>query len=237
MAARDAARKRTAKGGEGAGGGRRTWLLGAALVLVIVALVLVFARYVGEEDLRRLGQELRSFGDRWWAPLALIAAFVVVSVTGLPGTPLTLAAGAAWGWLKGGAWVMVAILVGTAVPYLIARSSFPRLRRAIERRFGGIRDRIEREGLTGLLILRALHVIPFAILSYASGLVDMRPRDYFVATFLGTLPGVLVYTYLADALLDGLVSKGDASVRVLVAGVLVVALVLATRLLARRFRR
>ena len=230
------AKQRAGSDGQRPGISRRTILVAAAVVPILVLLAVLASRWLDADDLYRLGRQLRAFEDRWWAPLALIGAFVVVSVTGLPGTPLTLAAGAAWGWLEGGAWVMLAILVGTAVPYLVARRGFRGIRDAVDRRFAGIRERIAREGLYGLLVLRALHVIPFAILSYAAGLVRMRPRDYFVATFLGTLPGVLVYTYLADALLEGLVSHGQASLRVLGAGVAVVTLALVTRLLARRFR-
>ena len=216
---------------------RRT-LAGWVVALAVVALLgVVLGRLVDHGDLMRLGAHLRSNGDRWWAPLALIGAFVVVNLTGLPGTPLTLAAGAAWGWLVGGAWTMLGILIGTAAPYALARSNFPRLRRALEARLGGNTERIERDGLTALLALRALHVIPFAVLSYAAGFAGMRPRDYFVATFVGTLPGVLVYTYLADALLEGLVSRGEATVRVIGAGILVVTLIVATRLARRRFGR
>lgn len=203
---------------------------------VAAAAIWAFHRWGSPTEARELALDLRALGDRWWAPLALVAAFVVVNLTGIPGTPLTLAAGAAWGWLAGGAWTMLGILVGTAVPWWIGGRHLPSLRRLLERRFGGIYAKVDDEGMTALLILRALHVIPFAVLGYAAGLAGIRARDYFLATFLGTLPGVLVYTYLADALLEGAVSKGQAGVRVLAAGGLVVALLLATRLARRRLR-
>jgi uncharacterized membrane protein YdjX (TVP38/TMEM64 family) len=214
----------------------RAWLGWAALLLAVGGVAVLVGRAVGWEDVASLATTLRAFGDRWWAPLALIAAFVVVNLTGLPGTPLTLAAGAVWGWLVGGAWVMLAILLGTAVPYLIARSGSPRVRRVLEARFGVSRRRLQRHGLRALLILRALHVIPFAVLSYAAGLAGMRPRDYFLATFLGTLPGVLVYTYLADALLAGAISGREAAGRVVLAGALVVGLALLSLLARRRLQ-
>jgi phospholipase D1/2 len=220
-------------------GGSRWRVAGWALLILaaIAALYLALDEVFDREDMERLVERLRSVGNRWWAPAALIGAFVVINLVGLPGTPLTLAAGAVWGWLVGASWVMAAVMIGTAVPYYLARKGAPRLKRRLEERFDGMHERIAKEGLTTLLVMRLTHLIPYAVLSYAAGLAGLRPRDFFVATFFGTLPGVLIYTYLADAILAGLVSPEETGERILLAGFLLAALAVATRVMARRARR
>ena len=144
----------------------------------------------------RLVERLRSVGAHWWAPLALIAAFVV-NLTGIPGTPLTIAAEA------------VRDAEGEDAP---AR-------------------------LTNVALLRLVHVFPFAAISYAAGLAGVKLRDYLIGTLIGTLPGVLIYTYLADAILRGLVSTGQAALRIGVAAVLLGVLIVVSRWLARKVNR
>lgn len=214
---------------------RKSILIGiAVLAAVALVAVLVSGRFSGR-DTREIVELLRSYGDHWWAPAALIAAFVLINLTGFPGTPLTLTAGAVWGWALGSFWVMVATMVGTAAPFFVARRGVPRVKAWLEEKFGGVLKRIERGGLTAVLVLRAMHIFPFAVISYASGFANIRRRDYFGGTFLGTLPGVVIYTYLADSILEGMVSPREAGGRILFAGLLVIALVVGTRYIARRF--
>ncbi|MDX1582318.1 MAG: VTT domain-containing protein [Thermoanaerobaculia bacterium] len=213
-------------------------ILAIALMVIVVGSISFFiSQTVGEDQINRFVETLRSVGDHWWAPIALIVAFIVVNLTGLPGTPFTLAAGAVWGWLAGGAWVMVATMIGTAVPYYIALRGFPRIQEVLERRFSGVYERIDREGLTAVLLLRLLHIFPFAAISYASGFAKVRPLHYFLGTFLGTLPGVFIYAYLADSILQELVSPREAMTRMLTAGFLLAVLVVASRLVAKRVGR
>lgn len=218
---------------EGFGWSRRRIAIGVVVaILALGGISLAAGSAMDAEELSRYVDHLRTFGGRWWAPVALIAAFIIINVTGLPGTPLTLAAGVVWGWLAGGAWVMAAVMIGTAVPYLITMRGVPRLRRTIESRFERLSRRLRGHGLTNVALLRLAHVFPFAAISYAAGLAGVRFRDYLAGTFLGSLPGVFIYTYLADSILRGLVSPGEAAMRLAVAAVLLGALVVVSRWVA-----
>lgn len=215
--------------------GLRNVIVGGVLIIVLVASIsLAINHFVDRAEMNRIISELHAFGHHWWAPVVLIAAFVVINLTGLPGTPLTLAAGAIWGWLLGGWWVIVATMIGTAVPYYVARHGAPRIRKILEQRFGGVYEKIRNEGMTAILLLRVVHIFPFAVISYGSGFARVRPWHYFVGTFLGTLPGIIIYTYLADAILDGVMSPRQATGRILFAGALVAIMVIGARLIAKR---
>lgn len=207
---------------------------GVVIIALVASISLLINHFVDREEMNRVINELHAFGHHWWAPVVLIAAFIVINLTGLPGTPLTLAAGAVWGWLLGGWWVIVATMIGTAVPYYVARHGAPRIRRILEQRFEGVYEKIRNEGMTAILLLRVVHIFPFAVISYGSGFAMVRPQHYFLGTFLGTLPGIVIYTYLADAILDGVMSPRQATGRILVAGALLATMVIGARLVAKR---
>lgn len=217
--------------------GRRNIVLIALAAIVVVAAVFALTRVYGEKDLLQLVEHLHGYGRHWWAPAALIAVVTVINLIGLPGTPLTLASGAVWGWIAGAGWMMTATMIGTAVPYFLALHGFAGLRERLEKRFKRSLEWIEDSGFTAVAILRLSHIFPFALISYAAGFAGVRKRDYFAGTFIGTLPGVLIYTYLADSIVSGIMSPDVAKRRIMIAAGLLIVFVIATNVIARRFRK
>ena len=47
-------------------------------------------------------------------------------------------------------------------------------------------------------MLRLIPLFPFKIVSYSAGLSDVRFRDFALATTIGSMPGIIVYTNLGD---------------------------------------
>jgi uncharacterized membrane protein YdjX (TVP38/TMEM64 family) len=212
--------------------------LALGLLLVVgVAAVIYFSPLRQWIDPARAAAWLRSVGEAWWAPLAFILLYCLFNVLLIPGTILSLTAGVIWGWLAGGLWVLAASTVGSAIPYFIARSGAGWVERQVRRRAGSIYERLRQEGFTTLLLMRLVPIVPYNVLNYAAGLAGIRPRDYLLATFLGTIPGIFIFTYLADAIAAGLISPGQAFVRILTAGLLFGALVLLTRLVSTRVKK
>jgi len=142
-----------------------------------------------------------------------------------------------WGWLGGGLWVLAASTIASAIPYFIARSGAGWIEERVRKRSGTLYERLRTEGFTTLLLLRLVPIVPYNALNYASGLAGIRFRDYALATFFGTIPGIFIFTYLADAISAGVVSPKQAFVRILIAGVLLATLVLVSRFVSSRVRR
>jgi uncharacterized membrane protein YdjX (TVP38/TMEM64 family) len=179
-------------------------------------------------------QWLGTMAGHWWTPLIFVVLYAAANLLFFPGTPLTLAAGAIWGWPAGALWALVASTLGTIPPYVIARAGSPRIESLLRRRATRIHDLLRVRGFTALLLLRLNPVVPYNILNYAAGLAGLRPRDYVAATFIGSIPGIFIYTYLASAVPLGFVSLRGAFIRVLLAGVALTALVLISRFFAAR---
>lgn len=130
-------------------------------------------------------------------PVAFVAGYALAVVAFVPGSLLTLAAGAIFGVLEGTALVLVGATLGSTAAFLLARSAAREaVARRVEgdRRFAAIDRAIEREGRRIVFLLRLSPVFPFNLLNYALGLTRVRLVDYVVAS-AGMLPGTLLYVY------------------------------------------
>lgn len=60
---------------------------------------------------------------------------------------------------------------------------------------------IKRWGLWAIILGRAIPMIMFDPISYAAGLVKIKDRYYFLATFIGTIPRAIFYAFLGVQLI------------------------------------
>ena len=191
---------------------RRTSRLGriAAIVAALAALLLV-GRAVGGY-VPRFAEWIDGLGP--WGPAAFVLGYAIAVVGFVPGSLLTLAAGAIFGLAEGTALVFVAAVLGSTAAFLLSRTV---ARAAIARRvegdprFAAIDQAIEREGRRIVLLLRLSPVFPFTLLNYALGLTRVRLGDYLVAS-VGMLPGTLLYVYTGKVAGDLATLAGGAAV-------------------------
>lgn len=212
----------------------RPWLRPLLLVALLLAM-LVAGRILGLGD--RL-DDLRSWilGLGPWGPLVFIAIYAVAVVAAIPGSVLTIAAGAMFGSLLGVAVVSVASTLGAAMAFAVARwfarDAVARWLRNNEK-FTKLDRMTSRHGAIVVAITRLVPLFPFTLLNYGFGLTGVRFRTYVLWSWLCMLPGTVLYVVGADA-----VTRGLAEGRVpwsLVAIVAVTAVALT--LIVRRVRR
>lgn len=146
-------------------------------------------------------------------PVAFIVGYVLATIGFIPGSLLTLAAGAIFGIAWGTAYVFVGAVLGATAAFLLARGV---LRQMIERkvaadpRFAAIDRAVAREGRKIVFLLRLSPAFPFNLLNYALGLTRVRLVDYVVAS-LGMLPGTLLYVYTGKVAGDVAAVAGGAA--------------------------
>jgi len=132
-----------------------------------------------------------------WGPVVFILGYAAAVVAFVPGSVLTLAAGAIFGLAQGTIYVFVAAVLGSTAAFLVARHL---ARAAVERRiarnprFGAIDRAVAAEGRKIVFLLRLSPVFPFTLLNYVLGLTRVRFADYLVAS-LGMIPGTVLYVY------------------------------------------
>jgi len=172
-------------------GSHRLRLLAAAVALAALALG---GRQVGSR-IPQFATWVDSLGPV--GPLVFIAGYVLATVAFVPGSLLTLAAGAIFGLVEGVAYVFVAATLGASAAFLVARylaRTVVERRLRGNRRFAAIDRAVGARGRQLVFLLRLSPVFPFNLLNYALGLTDVRFVDYLIAS-TGMLPGTVLYVY------------------------------------------
>lgn len=208
-----------------------------AFVCVVLAVSVYAAtqadRFTAPEVLARL----RLLSAYWWAPLAYLTLYAICNVLFIPPIALSVTATVIWGWKVGAVMELVASTIAAIPPFLIARRAsrdwIEKLGSSGERWLGFLKE----EGTTALLTLRLVPVIPYTALNYLAGCTPLTTSRYVVATAVGVLPSTFIFAYFTESILAGVISPRTAALRVAGAGALFAALLLTTRVAARKLRR
>jgi uncharacterized membrane protein YdjX (TVP38/TMEM64 family) len=167
------------------------FVLGLAVAIAVVALL---GRVLGE-PIARFAAWVEAQGRL--APMLYIAGYVVATVALVPGSLLTLAAGAIFGLLWGTLYAFVGATIGACLAFLLARHAVrPWVERRLrdEPRFAKIDRAIARRGFRVVFLLRLSPVLPFNVLNYALGLTRVSFADVVLSS-IGMLPGTMLYVY------------------------------------------
>ncbi|YCM43580.1 TVP38/TMEM64 family protein [Verrucomicrobiaceae bacterium 227] len=136
-----------------------------------------------------------------WSPLLFILIYVGSAVAFIPASLLTMSAGALFGVVKGVALVSVSSTLAAAISFLLGRFA---LRDWIEKKlshkpaFKAIDEAVAREGWKMVLLLRLSPVFPFSLLNYGFGLTKIRFWPAMLASWVGMIPGTILYVYLGS---------------------------------------
>ncbi|GJD72059.1 VTT domain-containing protein [Methylobacterium goesingense] len=146
---------------------------------------------------------LHAFGT-WTArlgalgPIAFAALFVLATLLVVPGTPLTIAGGVAFGW-----WamplVMVAATLGSVLAYLAARSLLRARVHAFVANHPAMTATVEAVGDADwrlLTLMRLSPFVPFNAQNYALGLAGVGMPAFLVSTLAGMIPGTVLCVHL-----------------------------------------
>jgi uncharacterized membrane protein YdjX (TVP38/TMEM64 family) len=139
-----------------------------------------------------------------WAPLAFVLGYILATVALVPGSILTLAAGALFGLWKGVLLAFIAATLGAAAAFLVARHlarDFVHRRLGGDQRVAAIDRAIGDHGRKIVFLLRLSPAFPFNLLNYLLGLTTVRFTDYLIAS-LGMLPGTFLYVYYGKVVGD-----------------------------------
>lgn len=176
------------------------WLLRLRWVAVgtaAVCVVLLFRSLPTKELLGSLESWISSLGV--WGPIVLTLTYIVATVLLVPGTILTLVAGAVYGLGTGMVVVSIGSTIGAALCFLIARyAARDRVAHWAERYplFAAIDSAIGEGGWKIVALLRLSPAIPFNVQNYLYGLTPVKFWPYVIASWVAMLPGTFLYVYL-----------------------------------------
>lgn len=189
-----------------------------------------------------LTQALVDFLRRWGelsptSAAVLVLVFVVGGLVPVPRTFLTLAAGVVYG-MKAIPIVIPATTLGCLVTFLLSRYLFgARVWRAVQNKpkVLAIMNAVEAEGWRIVALCRLASPIPSTIQNATFGLTRIGLWPFTWATFVFTIPQIVLYTYLGAIGKAALLGEGESlSLGMMAAGGL--ALLIVVLLITRRVR-
>lgn len=178
-----------------------------AFIFILILAVVIFrftplAQLISKDNIFSFFNAIR---QEWWGPAVFILIYGIGCMIALPGSLLTLIGGAVFGVVWGTVYNMIAANFGASLAFFVARY----LGRDFIKGFlksGKLADfdkGIQSSGFKTIFRLRLIPIVPFNGLNFGAGLSSVKYRDYLLGSFLGMLPGTFIYTYFADALLQG----------------------------------
>jgi uncharacterized membrane protein YdjX (TVP38/TMEM64 family) len=203
---------------------------------------LAFSLIFGRATIARLLEWAQGAGLRGAVLFGL--AYIPAAVLFVPASVLTLGAGFVFGVAKGTVIVSLGSTAGAAAAFIVARTAghdwvVGRLARypAVD----AIGRAVESEAFKVVLLTRLSPLFPFNLLNYAFGLSSVPFKTYLLASWIGMLPGTLMYIYLGSAaqsvaaLLSGDLRRTSGQQAMFAAGL--VATVAVTTIVTRAARR
>lgn len=198
---------------------RKSDAVKAAALIIIVLFAIGLALALGTPDVERLRSRVDGAGV--WGPALFFALYAALALVPVPKAVLTAAGGALFGLWAGAALSLAGALVGAIISFgvgrLLGRKSVDRL---IHGRLARVDALLDDRGLSAVLVVRLVPLVPFTAINYASGLSGVRFRHYVLGSVLGMLPGSLAYAALGAFGTKplGLVAAGSVLVVLVVGG-------------------
>jgi len=179
--------------------GRR--LLGIFAVMVIASAATMLLLLPGaNQALLHVLETIQSAGP--WGPVLMIVAYIVACLLFVPGSILTIGAGFIFGIPLGVATVSIGSTLGAGAAFLLSRTllrGWVVRRIDTDPRFRALDQAVAKDGFKIVLFARLSPVLPFNFLNFAFGVTNVSLRDYMLASWIGMLPGALLYVYIGSA--------------------------------------
>jgi len=219
---------------------KRGWVR-PALILLVVAAGIIAARALGLGDLirlenvARLKQWIESYGAL--APAIFIAAYILATVFFVPGLPMTVLGGVAFGPVWGTLYVWIGATIGLALAFLVARYG---VRSTVERwvqaspRLARMDEQVAANGWRIVMLTRLIPIFPFNLQNYAYGITRIGFWPYLITSSICILPATAAFTFAGGALSEGRSDVKRTLGYLAIAGVLLVLISLIPRWLQRK---
>ena len=144
-----------------------------------------------------------------WRIVMFLAVMVLQSLFApIPSELILLSGGMLFGYYWGSLSGVIGSMFSAAITFYLSKRGGRSIVDAAGKKLGII-DRtiyifdvwIKRWGIWAIIIGRAVPVIMFDPISYAAGIANVKDKQYFLATFIGSIPRAIFYSILGVQLL------------------------------------
>ena len=123
----------------------------------------------------------------------VVGAYLLASLVLYPVTVLNVATVLTFGPIEGNLYALFGWLASAAAGYGIGRGMGREMVTRLARSWGHrLLEPADRHGFLTVLIMRVLPVAPFTLVNFFVGATRIRFRDFFLASVIGRIPGVIL---------------------------------------------
>lgn len=205
------------------------------LLLVLVAAVIAAFTVL---DVRQMLRDSLAWVDALgsWGPIIFIGIYAVAAVLFVPGSALTLGAGAVFGVTMGSVLVSIGSTLAAAISFLIGRyvaRDWVAAKVESNVAFKSINDAVKTDGWKLVALTRLSPVFPFTLLNYAYGLTPVKFWHYVLASWIAMMPGTVMYVYLGSLARAGAETQQRTPAQWVMYGVGLIATIIVTVFITR----
>ncbi len=191
-------------------------ILPIAAILIAATLGFVFLRDIlNFQALVENREALEAFRDQNYILtfLGFVAVYIVIVAFSLPGATITtLTGGFLFGTFYGVIFNVTAATIGATIIFLAAKAGLgDRMAArmdASEGRLQKIKEGLDRDQWSILFVIRLVPLIPFFVANLLPAIVGVPLHRFVISTFLGIIPGGIVYTSVGAGL-GTVLDKGE----------------------------
>jgi uncharacterized membrane protein YdjX (TVP38/TMEM64 family) len=202
------------------------------MLAVYLAILIGLAVRLRQPDMKQwldpqwLGAMGRQLLDTPLGPLAVVGAYVLAVLLGLPVLVLVMMGAIIFPPWPGIFYILMGMLAGALVTYGIGRfTGAQTMDRWTQGRLALVAKHLQRRGLSTVILLRLMPVAPFIIVNMVAGALRVRLRDYVPGTVIGQVPITVLVCLFLDRLTEAWRTPSPGSYALLVAMVLLLAVV------------
>lgn len=178
------------------------------VAILIVAIIAIWASglldFLTLETIKNQRYELLDIVDNYPILSVLIFGIIYIFAVALSlpiASLLTLLGGFLFGVMLGTFIIVVSATLGASIIFLITKTSIgENLRKKAGPFYAKVANNMENNAFQYMFFTRLVPVMPFFIANILPALFDIKLRNFATATFIGIIPGTIVYTNIGREL-------------------------------------
>lgn len=172
-------------------------------LIALGGIIFLFIKFPITDMLLSFVSLVQSWG--WIGYVSYAAVYAAGVVILMPGSILTLGAGFAYGVVFGSILVSFASTTGATLAFIVGRylaRDWVLKKISTNPSFKKIDKAVGKKGFKIVFLTRLSPVFPFSLQNYAYGLTSVSLKDYFFASWIGMIPGTVMYVYFGSLITE-----------------------------------
>ncbi|MCF6776090.1 TVP38/TMEM64 family protein [Thiotrichales bacterium 19X7-9] len=175
------------------------------VVLLVIAYFLDLQKYFSFSYLQEQHVTLAQWTETHFLLASMIFCFcyIIAVAISIPGASiLTITGGFLFGVVLGSIYVVISATIGAIIIFLAAKTALGSWfeKKASSYKLDKFAHGFEENAFNYLLVLRLVPLFPFWLVNIVPALFNIRTSIYTLSTFLGIIPGSIVYVLVGNGI-------------------------------------